>query len=111
MTWGCRASTASAPTGYGAMAGRARGRGSTTVTPPKPKKPRRRKDNGGPDVYISYNGADESWVSETLLPQLEAAGLGVIIDYRDFEIGLPRLVNIERAVERSRHTLIVMTPE
>ncbi len=83
---------------------------TTTITTPKPKQPRRRKATG-PDVYISYNGTDEAWVSETLLPQLEAAGLNVIIDYRDFEIGVPRLVNIERAVERSRHTLIVMTPE
>jgi nucleoside phosphorylase len=82
-----------------------------TATPPKPKKPRQRKATGGPDVYISYHVADESWVSETLLPRLEAAGLTVIIDYRDFEIGVPRLVNIERAVERSRHTLIIMTPE
>jgi hypothetical protein len=75
----------------------------------KPKKPRRRSDEA--DVYISYHEADETWVSETLLPKLEAAGLRVMIDYRDFAIGVPRLVNIERAVERSRHTLIVMTPE
>jgi hypothetical protein len=46
-----------------------------------------------------------------LLPQLEDAGLRLIVDYRDFEIGVPRLVNIERAVDRSRHTLIVLTPD
>jgi nucleoside phosphorylase len=84
---------------------------TTTVMPPKPKQPRRRKATSGADVYISYHESDETWVTETLLSRLEAAGLTAIVDYRDFEIGLPRLVNIERAVERSRHTLIVMTPE
>ena len=82
---------------------------TTTATTPKPRKPRRRSSEA--DVYISYNDTDEAWVSETLLPRLEAAGLTTIVDYRDFEIGIARLVNIERAVERSRHTLIVVTPK
>jgi len=42
--------------------------------------------------------------------RLERADLRVCIDERDFLIGLPRLVNIERAVDASRHTLIVLTP-
>jgi nucleoside phosphorylase len=83
---------------------------TTPAAKPRPKQPRRRPSRGGPDVYISYNDADEAWVSETLLPRLEAAGLTAILDYRDFEIGVPKLVNVERAVERSRHTLIVITP-
>jgi hypothetical protein len=33
------------------------------------------------------------------------------MDLRDFEPGLPSLVNMENAVERSRKTLIVITPE
>ncbi len=62
------------------------------------------------DVFVSYSPADREWVWQTLLPRLEEAGLRVCLDERDFEIGIPRLVNIERAVDNSRYTLIVMTP-
>jgi hypothetical protein len=63
------------------------------------------------DVFISYHPADRVWVRNELLPQLDRAQLSYIIDYRDFEIGVPMIVNMERAVERSRHTLIVITPD
>ena len=62
------------------------------------------------DVFISYSHADQAWVRGELLSRLESAGLKVHIDYRDFEIGVPSLVNIERAVDRSRYTLVVLTP-
>jgi hypothetical protein len=62
------------------------------------------------DVFISYSNKDSTWVRGTLLPHLEGEGLRVCIDYRDFEPGLPSLVNMENAVERSRKTLIVLTP-
>ncbi len=62
------------------------------------------------DVFISYSHADYDWVWKELLPQLEGAGLRVCIDERDFEVGLPILVNIERAIENSRHTLTILTP-
>jgi hypothetical protein len=62
------------------------------------------------DVFISYSHKDRSWVCEELLPRLEAAGLKVLIDYRDFDIGVPSIVNMERAVDCSRHTLLVLTP-
>jgi tetratricopeptide (TPR) repeat protein len=63
------------------------------------------------DVFISYSHADRGWVWGELLPRLEESELKVIIDDRDFEIGVPRLTNIERAVDDSRHTLIVLTPD
>jgi hypothetical protein len=62
------------------------------------------------DVFISYSSKDADWVRGTLLPALEEAGLRVYIDFRDFEIGTPGLVNMERGVEGSRHTLVVLTP-
>jgi hypothetical protein len=62
------------------------------------------------DVLISYSHKDRAWVWDELLPRLEGAGLRVCIDDRDFEIGVPSLVNMERAVDSSRHTLIVLTP-
>ena len=61
-------------------------------------------------VFISYSHYDKAWVHEWLLPRLEAAGLKVLIDTRDFTIGAPALVNIERAVESSQRTLLVLTP-
>ena len=63
------------------------------------------------DAFISYNHKDKEWVQSWLLPKLEEAGLRVCIDFRDFEPGLPSLVNMENAVERSRKMLIVLTPE
>lgn len=61
------------------------------------------------DAFISYSHADEEWVESTLLKTLEDAGLRVCIDFRDFKVGLPAIVNMENAVTDSRHTLIVLT--
>lgn len=63
------------------------------------------------DLFISHSPADQPWVEATLLPRLEAAGLRVCAAWRDFEIGAPTLINTERAVDQSRHTLIVLTPD
>jgi hypothetical protein len=63
------------------------------------------------DAFISYSHADRAWVWDELLPRLEGAGLRVCIDDRDFEIGVPSLINMERAVDNSQHTLIVLTPD
>jgi hypothetical protein len=62
------------------------------------------------DAFISYSHTDREWVLGRLLPRLEAAGLSVIIDERDFEVGVPSLINMERAVERSQYTIAVLTP-
>jgi CheY-like chemotaxis protein len=64
------------------------------------------------DIFISYShkDKDKEWVRGWLVPRLEEAGLRVCVDYRDFEIGLSSLENMERAVEHSRRTLLVFTP-
>ena len=62
------------------------------------------------DVFISYSDDDGEWVRDWLLPRLEGAGLRVCIDFRDFEVGVPSLVNMEQAAKRSRKTLLVLTP-
>lgn len=62
------------------------------------------------DVFISYSHQEQDWVRAQLLPRLEQSGLRVCIDDRDFEIGVPGLINMERAVEQSRRTLLVLTP-
>ena len=61
------------------------------------------------DAFISYSHADAEWVRGRLLPALEAANLRVCIDFRDFAIGVPSLVNMERAIAESRRTLLVLT--
>ncbi len=61
------------------------------------------------DVFISYSHADAAWVREWLLPRLERAGLRVCVDFRDFDLGAPSLVNMAHAADASRHTLLVLT--
>lgn len=63
------------------------------------------------DVFISYSHADRNWVRGELLKQLEASGLRVCIDYRDFRPGAPSVTEMERAVLTSRKTLLVLTPD
>lgn len=63
------------------------------------------------DAFISYSHQDGPWVIGVLLPRLEQAGIRVCIDTRDFDIGLPVLVNIENAIQQSRVTLLVLTPD
>lgn len=63
------------------------------------------------DIFISYSHVDRDWVCTWLLPRLEAAGLEVCVDFRDFDVGIPSLMNMERAVQGSRHTLLIITPE
>jgi len=62
------------------------------------------------DVFISYSRTDQEWVRGELLPRLEKADLKVILDYRDFEPGAPLLTEMERAVQESRKTILVLTP-
>jgi len=63
------------------------------------------------DVFVSHSEADQAWVRDQLVPRLKQSGLTVAVGYQDFEIGAPRLDNIEHAVHSSRHTLIVLTPD
>jgi hypothetical protein len=49
-------------------------------------------------------------VQRELLPRLEEAKLKVIIDFRDFDLGVPSVINMERAVDEARHTLVILTP-
>src|SRR4051812_48372161 len=61
------------------------------------------------DVYISACADNADWAEEWLRPRLEAAGLRVG-SALDFELGVARIVNMERAVIGSRATLLVLTP-
>lgn len=64
------------------------------------------------DVFISYHDKDpdKTWARKVLLPALQDQGLKVIIDFRHFRLGSPKLVEMERAIIRSRYTLAIVTP-
>jgi hypothetical protein len=80
---------------------------SPTDTPSESAQP---QDEFQYDAFISYSHTDSAWVHNVLLPRLEGEGLRACIDTRDFDIGVPSLDNMENAVERSRKTLLVLTP-
>jgi hypothetical protein len=61
------------------------------------------------DAFVSHDPADAGWVDTWLLPRLQSAGLAIATAI-DFELGVPRLVNIERFIDASRHTLLVLSP-
>lgn len=65
------------------------------------------------DVFISYRhvAADRVWVRKQLIPALEAAGLDVCLDDRDFGLGKPLILEMQRAVVESRYTLAIFSPD
>jgi len=67
-------------------------------------------NTGEYDAFISYSSRERVWVNQNLLHPLESASLKICVDYRDFDVGVPSLINMEQAIERSRKTLLVITP-
>ena len=64
------------------------------------------------DAFVSYHSKDRPWVCNTLMPQLEDEhGFKLCVHERDFEIGIPIRENITKAVNSSRRTIVVLTPE
>ena len=70
------------------------------------------QDDYAYDVFISYldkDVADKTWVRKTLLPGLESQGLKVAIDTR-FPLGEPKITCMQKSVEQSRYTLVILSP-
>jgi tetratricopeptide (TPR) repeat protein len=61
------------------------------------------------DVFISYSHKDEDWVLNILLPTLEQQGVKTCIDFRDFLAGTAAIVNMQDAIKKSHHALLVLT--
>lgn len=63
------------------------------------------------DAFVSYcdREPDRTWVRTALVPALDAAGLRICVDDRDFMIGAPLLTEMERAIVQSRRTIIVLS--
>jgi WD40 repeat protein len=61
------------------------------------------------DLFISYAEADRAWVDGFLLDALDQAG----VKYHSedaFALGVPRLVEFERAIKESTRTLLILSP-
>jgi len=64
------------------------------------------------DAYISYvdRNPDAAWVWEMLVPKLKAANLRLAISGDIEELGVARVVNIERGLLQSKRTIVVLSP-
>lgn len=64
------------------------------------------------DVFLSYRQQepDKTWVRKVLYPALRDSGLRVLIDFRDFRLGMPVITEMERGVLSSAYTVAVVTP-
>lgn len=62
------------------------------------------------DVFVSYRGPERKFVFRRLVLPLRNANLSVAIDFETFGFGAWNLENIRLAVERSRYTLLAITP-
>ena len=64
------------------------------------------------DAIISYSheDPDNTWTRRRFVPALEAAGLKVCVDQRDFRLGELLLTKMARAIEQSRWTIAVLSP-
>jgi hypothetical protein len=63
------------------------------------------------DAYVSYvdKEPDATWVWDTLVPKLEAAGLRVAVSGDVEEPGVERVVSIERGVKQAKRTVLVLS--
>ncbi len=63
------------------------------------------------DAYISYvdKEPDATWVWDTLVPQLEDAGLRIAVSGDSEDPGVARVVNIERGINQAKRTVVVLS--
>jgi hypothetical protein len=61
------------------------------------------------DAYLSFAAADEDWVRTDLLPRLEDAGVSVAISRDVEELGVARVVSVERGLRQAKRTFVVLS--
>jgi hypothetical protein len=61
------------------------------------------------DAYISYTDRDSdyAWVWDTLVPKLKAAGVKVAVSGDSLDLGVPRVVSVERGIQQARRIVVV----
>ena len=63
------------------------------------------------DVFVSYNRHDKDWVDEVLQPKLEDEnGIRLCLHERDFELGGEIMEQVIDSIEKSRKTLLILSP-
>jgi hypothetical protein len=65
------------------------------------------------DAFLSYDrsdAVDRAWVEQVVVPRLEARGLRLCLEHRDFQFGGPRIREMERAVATSCYSVSIFTP-
>ncbi len=62
------------------------------------------------DIFISYSSKDRDWVLNVLKTRLMNHGFSVITD-TDFKAGSMSIDEMAKAVETTRHTIAVLTPD
>lgn len=60
------------------------------------------------DLFVSYVEADKNWVEGYLLDALDSAEIRYTLESA-FALGVPRIVEFERAIRQSRATLLVIS--
>ena len=63
------------------------------------------------DAYLSYvdQEPDATWVWDTLVPQLEEAGLRIAVSGDVEDPGVARVVNVERGIKQARRTVVILS--
>ncbi len=64
------------------------------------------------DAYVSYvdQEPDSTWVWDTLVPKLQAAGLRVAVSGDVEQPGVARIVGMERAIAQAKRIIVVLSP-
>ena len=63
------------------------------------------------DVFVSYNKHDKDWVDEVLQPKLEGENrIRLCLHERDFELGGEIMEQVIDSIEKSRKTLLILSP-
>jgi len=61
------------------------------------------------DLFVSYSNADRAWVEGYLLDALTQVGIRCCSESA-FALGVPRLLEFERAIQQSRRVLLILSP-
>ncbi|XP_033732478.1 toll-like receptor 2 [Pecten maximus] len=72
--------------------------------------PSKSLDNKMYDAFISYSSLDETWVMGHLYKFLESKEFHVCLHHKDFIPGACISENIINSIEKSRHTVLVLSP-
>ena len=63
------------------------------------------------DAFICYNSSDSGWVCHDLLDHLDSSGISTVIHHRDFLPGSVLEETIRESIDRSRFTVLVLSPD